>query len=123
MLDRDLQKFTQSDVYSVVCELLYALKDNDDYSAISELAYILDKDSFIKFIQYFGGTTLKVPTVEEFKQAIRVMQLYHYFNLENMPWKEALVKAGYERTETRSAQRHLMQFTKVLNSIKLGRDY
>lgn len=123
MFDKDLQRFSQSDVYSIICELIYAVKDDPKYSAICELAYLLDKDSFIKLIKYFGGSNLKVPSVDEFKSAIKIMQLYHYFNIENMPWKEALVKAGFERNETRSAQRNLMQFTKVLSDAKLGRDY
>ena len=123
MIDRDLTRFTQSDIYSIVCELLYKIKDNESYSVMSELAYILDKNSFIKFMQYFGGTTISIPTLEDFRQTIRVIQLYHYFNIENMSWKDALVKAGFEKNETRSAQRRLMEFTKVLNSFKAGRTY
>ena len=123
MIDRDLTRFTQSDIYSIVCELLYKIKDNESYSVMSELAYILDKNSFIKFMQYFGGTTISIPTLEDFKQTIRVIQLYHYFNIENMSWKDALVKAGFEKNETRSAQRRLIEFTKVLNSFKAGRVY
>lgn len=123
MIDRDLSKFSQSDIYSIVCELLYRIKDDESYSAISELAYILEKNSFIKFMQYFGGTTINVPTLQDFKQTIRIIQLYHYFNIQNLSWKEALVKAGFDRNETRSAQRHLMEFTKVLSSFKAGRTY
>lgn len=123
MIDRDLSKFSQSDIYSIVCELLYRIKEDESYSVISELAYILEKDSFIRFMQYFGGTTIAVPTLEDFKQTIKIIQLYHYFNIENMSWKDALVKAGFERNETRSAQRRLMEFTKVLNSFKAGRSY
>lgn len=123
MIDRDLSKFSQSDIYSIVCELLYRIKDDESYSVISELAYILEKDSFIRFMQYFGGTTVNVPTLSDFKQTIKIIQLYHYFNIENMSWKDALVKAGFERNETRSAQRRLMDFTKVLSSFKAGRSY
>ena len=123
MIDRDLSRFSQSDIYSIVCELLYKIKDDESYSVMSELAYILEKNSLIKFMQYFGGTTITVPTLTDFKQTIKIMQLYHYFNVENLPWKEALVKAGFERNETRSAQRRLMEFTKVLNSFKAGRTY
>ncbi len=123
MIDRDLSRMSQSDIYSIVCELLYVVKDNPNYSAMSELAYILNQESFIKFIKYFGGTTLAVPTLDDFKQTLKVMQLYHYFNVQNMSWKDALVKAGFERNETRSAQRKLMQFTEVLNKSKIGRNY
>ena len=88
MIDRDLSRFSQSDIYSIVCELLYKIKEDETYSVMSELAYILEKNSFIKFMQYFGGTTITVPTLIDFKQTIKIMQLYHYFNIENLPWKE-----------------------------------
>lgn len=123
MIDRDLNKLNQSDVYSIICELLYALRDDTSYGVLSELAYILDKDSFVRFIKYFGGTTITVPTLDEFKATIKVIQLYHYFNIENMSWKDALVKAGFDKNETRTAQRKLMAFTKTLNSVKIGRSY
>ena len=123
MIDRDLNRLNQSDVYSIICELLYALRDDDSYGVLSELAYILDKDSFVRFIKYFGGTTITVPTLDEFKATIKVIQLYHYFNIENMSWKDALVKAGFDKSETRTAQRKLMAFTKTLNSVKIGRSY
>ena len=123
MIDRDLSRMSQPDIYSIVCELLYAIKDDPKYSAMSELAFILNQESFVKFIKYFGGTTITVPTLDEFKQTLRVIQLYHYFNVQNLPWKDALVKSGFERNETRSAQRKLMQFTEVLNKAKLGRNY
>lgn len=120
--DKDLQKLNQTDVYAVVCETLYALKNNPNYSVMSELAYLLDQKSFTNLVKYFGGTTIEIPTVDDFKKTIRVILLYQYFNIENMSWKDALIKAGYERSETRQAQKQLMQFTNVLESVKLGRD-
>ena len=48
---RDFQTLNQSDSYAVICELLYALKENPKYCVLSELAYILDKDSFLRFFQ------------------------------------------------------------------------
>ena len=123
MIDRDLNKLNQSDVYSIICEMLYAFRDDNSFGTMSELAYILDKDSFMRFIKYFGGTTITIPTVSEFKSTIKLIQLYHYFNIENMSWKDALDKAGFDKSETRTAQRKLMTFTKKLNSVKVGRSY
>lgn len=119
--DKDLQKLNQSDIYAIVCEMLYALREVPSYSIMSDLAYLLDQKSFNNLIKYFGGTTIQLPTLDEFKKTIRVILLHQYFNVENMSWSESLVKAGYERSETRQAQKHLMQFSNVLNQVKLGR--
>ncbi len=122
LTDKELQKLGQSDVYAVVCETLFALRDVPSYSIMSDLAYLLDKDSFTNLVKYFGGSLIQIPTIDEFKKTIRVILLHQYFNIENMSWRESLVKAGYERSETRQAQKQLMQFSNVLESIKVGRD-
>lgn len=119
-LDKDLYKLTQPDVYSLICELLYVLKDNPKYSTISELAFILERESFIKFIKYFGGTTITVPTLNEFKEVIRLLLLYQAVEIDKLPWRKALEDAGIELEQSRSAQRKLALLKKALNDYRLG---
>lgn len=119
--DRDFQKLNQTDTYAIICEMLYTLKDNPSYSTMSELAYLLDRKSFIHLIKYFGGETITIPTVDEFKKAIKVILLYQYFNIDGLSWRESLLKSGYACSETRQAQKHLIQLSNILESIKLGR--
>ena len=120
--DRDLQKLNQKDMYAIVCETLFTLKDNPKYSVMSELAYLLDKSSFINLIKYFGGMSIDIPTADEFRKTIKLILLYQYFHVENLSWKTSLEKAGYDMYETRQAQKQLMEFSNVLENIKLGRD-
>lgn len=120
--DRDLQKLNQKDTYAIICETLYALKDNPKYSVMSELAYLLDKSSFINLIKYFGGLSIDIPTSDDFKQTIKLILLYQYFKIENLSWRTSLEKAGYAMSETRQAQKQLVEFSNILDSIKLGRD-
>jgi hypothetical protein len=118
--DKDLYKLTQPDIYSLICELLYVLKDNPKYSIISELAFILDRNSFIKFIKYFGGTTLSIPTEEEFKDVINLLLLYQAIEIDKLPWRKALEEAGIELEKSRSVQRKLALLKKALNNYRLG---
>ena len=90
---------------------------------MSELAYILDKDSFIRFIKYFGGNSVQVPTVEEFRETMQTIMLYQYFKIDNLSWQDALVKANIEKKDTRKFQKALMTFDTVLHDTQLGRDY
>ena len=119
-LDKDLYKLTQPDVYSLICELLYVLKDNPKYSIISELAFILERESFIKFIKYFGGMTITVPTSEEFKEVIKLLLLYQAVEIDKLPWRKALDDAGFDIEQSRSAQRKLALLKKALNDYRLG---
>jgi hypothetical protein len=62
-----LENLDNKDIYSLMLFTLFKLKDNPKYSTLSELVYILDNDNFLKFLEYFGGSTITVPTVEELK--------------------------------------------------------
>jgi len=118
--DKDLYKLTQPDIYSLICELLYVLKDNPKYSIISELAFILDRNSFIKFIKYFGGMTITIPTENEFKDVIQLLLLYQAIEIDKLPWRKALEEAGIELDKSRSMQRKLSILKKTLADYRLG---
>lgn len=120
MLDNDVVKLSQPEIYSLICESLFALKENPKYSVISELAYLLDKDSFIKFIKYFGGQTITVPTTEEFKDTIKLLLLYQSHEIDKVPWRTALEDAGYDLEQSRSAQRKLAILKKSIENFKAG---
>ena len=120
---RDFHTLGQSDSYAVICELLYALKENPKYCIMSELAYILDKDSFLRLIKYFGGSSIQVPSVDEWRETVQTIMLYQYFKIDNLSWQDALAKANIEKKDTRKFQKALMTFDEVLRNTKLGRDY
>ena len=118
--DKDLYRLTQPDVYALICEGLYALKDYKKYSTISELSYLLDRESFIKLIKYFGGMTVEIPTLDEFKDTIKLRMLYQAVEVDKLPWRKALDEAGYDLSQSRSAQRKLAILKKTVNSFKEG---
>jgi hypothetical protein len=68
---------------------LYKIKAVPEYSTLSELAYILEKESLFNFLEYYGGTTIRVPTLEEFNQIIRALLLYQAVNLEGVEFNKA----------------------------------
>ena len=65
-----LDSLKVTDIYSLILFTLYKLKDIPEYSTLSELAYILDKKSLLNFFEYFGGTTITIPTLKDFKLVI-----------------------------------------------------
>lgn len=85
-----LQSMQRSDVYSLLLFALYKLKDIPEYSTLSELAYILDGDALFKFMEYFGGKTIRVPTLAEFKVVTESLLLYQYVNVEGISFNQAI---------------------------------
>ncbi len=123
MSNISLDKLSQPEIYSLICECLYALKDNPKYAITSELAFLLDKTSFMKFIKYFGGMTITIPTEEEFKETIGLLLLYQAVEIDGLPWRKALDAAGYDLSESRKVQRKLAILKKAIKDYKGGTRY
>ncbi len=85
-----LNRLNKQDTTSMLMFALYKLKDNPNYSVLSELAYILDNDNMVKLLTYFGGMTIKIPTLREFRLFIQAMVLYYYVNIDKGSIEEAL---------------------------------
>ena len=60
-----LEELDKKDIYSLILFCLYKLKNNPNYSTLSELIYVLDNENFIKFINYYGGQTITIPTITD----------------------------------------------------------
>lgn len=85
-----LNALNKTDVYSLLLFTLYKMQDVPEYSTLSELCYILDGDNLSKFLSYFGGMTIKVPTLQEMRLLVQGLLLYQYVNIEQGDYNEAL---------------------------------
>jgi hypothetical protein len=117
---KSLETLKDSDVYSIVLLLLFLLKDNPRYSTMSELSYILDHENFLKFINYYAGQTIEIPTIDEINSTLRVFVLYQYYIVEKEDWKIALHKAGFNPSESLTARTLLIKFNDLMENYKIG---
>lgn len=116
----NLDKISKEDALSVSTALLYSLKGIPQYSVLSELPYILDYENFIKFIKYFGGMTIRVPTPEELSDLLKILLLYQNYKVSGLSWKESLIKSGFSESESNSARAQLQILEKQLKSQEVG---
>lgn len=110
----DLAKLNEVDSYSLILFVLYKLREVPEYSAISELAYVLDKSNLLKLCEYFGGLTIKIPTIEELEEIVHSLLLYQYVNIDNMSFEEALKLLGKRTTDIRVVKRNYNKIKEVL---------
>ena len=124
-INSNISQIIKEDVYSLMMILLYASDDNPRYSAINELAYLLDKDSFLNFIKFYEGQTIKVPTLEDLRTSLQILLLFQYYKIEKQNWHDALQNAGFDPEETFSAKRKLIKFMEYIDNhnLKLGGIY
>jgi len=116
-----LEGLEMTDVYSMILFAVYKMKDIPEYHTLSELAYILDNDSLFNFLEYFGGMTIKVPTMKEFKLVINALLLYQYVDIEEIPFQQALKLLDSEDYKTAEIKSCYFKVKEVLNNYDFRR--
>lgn len=117
--NKDLEKLTKPDLMSFMLFALYKIKDIPRYSAISELAYVLDMNNLLKLCEYFGGTTIQIPTIIELECMIRAFLLYQYVDIGGMPYNDALKLLKYETNDYATIKKEYLQIKDVIDQYKI----
>ena len=120
----NLNNLKERDVYSLLLFCLYKLSDIPEYSSLSELVYVMDKNNFLNFCEYFGGQTIKVPTIEELDALMYSLLLYQYVKIDKIPYEKAMTLIGHESKELRAVKKNYRKLCEVLQkySIKPRKD-
>lgn len=114
-IKEELAKLTDTDIYSMILFALYKIKDVPEYATLSELVYVLDRKSLLKLCEYFGGMTLKIPTVEELETLVYALVLYQWVNIEGKPYDEAIQIVGVKSSDLRGVKSAYLDMVDVLN--------
>ena len=88
-IKQELQKLKEPDIWGFMLFALYKIKEIPEYSSISEMAYILDKPNFLRLCEYFGGCTIKIPTVQDIELLLYGLLLYQYVEIDKIPINDA----------------------------------
>lgn len=89
-IKQELQKLKKMDIWSLMLFVLYNFQKIPEYSSISELAYILDEKNLLRLCEYYGGQTIKIPTIDELEVLFYSMLLYQYIDVEKIDKKQAI---------------------------------
>lgn len=117
----NLESFKDVDLYSLSMFTLYKLTDVKEYSILGELPYILDKKNLIDLCTYFGGRTIKVPTVAELNSMMYLLLLYQYTKIEGMSYDKAVALIGYKSSELRRVKVAYKKLCEVLEKYSFGK--
>lgn len=117
----EFAKLKDVDIYSIMLFTLFKMKDVPEYSTLSELAYLLDKESLLTLCEYFGGTTIKIPTIDELEMMVYTMILYQYVNIEGMPYSKAVEIIGHKSNDLRGVKSAYTKLCEVLKKYKFSR--
>lgn len=85
-----LSALEREDIYSLLLFALFKMRDDPGYSSISELAYLLNGKSLYNLLEFYGGQTIKVPTLKEFNTVVQALLLYQFINIEKIEYSQAI---------------------------------
>lgn len=119
-IKEELQKLHEPDIWSLLLFVLFKIKDIPEYSGISELAYILDRKNLLKLCEYFGGTTITIPTIEELEILVYGLLLYQYINIEGIPEDDALVMISREGLSQKAVKNAYLKIKETLQNYDLS---
>lgn len=116
-----LSNLKKEDVLSLMMFSLFKLKDNPEYATISELAYLLQGKSFYNLMEYYGGQTIKVPTLREFNVVLQSLLLYQYVNLEGIEYNQALKILDLTYCTVKEIKECYSKLVDILNDYEFNR--
>ena len=89
-ITESLNNLSKKDTYSLLMFTLYKLKDDPRWTGLSELCYLLDGDSLSKLLTYYGGMTITIPTLADFRLMLKALSLYDLVNLQGYDFDSAM---------------------------------
>ena len=117
----NLKDLKSVDIYAMSMFILYKLTNVDEYSVMGELPYILDKESLLNFCNYFGGRTIKVPTLNELHSVMYLILLYQYTKIDGMPYDSAVKLIGFKSSELRNVKSSYSKICEILDKYQFGK--
>ena len=110
----ELDKLKTTDLFSLLLFVLYKIRNIEEYSTISELAYVLDKDNLLNLCEYFGGITIRIPTIDELESIVNSLLVYQYVNIDGYEYKDAVKKIGFDSNQLRQVKKDYNKIVEVL---------
>ena len=115
-----LDELTKNDIYSLMLYVLYQNQKVPELAALSELTYILDRPSLLKLCQYFGGETLKIPTIDELKYLLLSLNLYQQVNIENQDLERCLASIDEPHNVIKLIKQNYESICDIMHNVRLN---
>lgn len=120
-MSKKINMLKEDDIYSMSMFLIYKLIDIPEYSINGELPYILDKNSLLNFCNYFGGRTIRVPTIKEIYSTMCLVLLYQYTKIDGIDYDEAFRLIGFKNSEIKTVRTAYNKLCEVLDKYEFSK--
>lgn len=115
-----IRQLKKDDIYSLMLFTLYKLRDIPDYLTLSELSYILSDDNIARFLSYFGGMTLRIPTSKDMRLITKALLVYEFVNIEEQDFGKALLEVSDEEFSKDEIKNAYLKVMEVMDNYEFG---
>ena len=115
MITESIKKLKTRDIYSILLFVLFKITEIPEQSTLSELAYILDQQSLLKLCEYFGGTTITIPTIEDLEILTYCLLVYNDVVVEKQDFETVLGKLPVESNVLKKIRAQYIEMQEVLD--------
>lgn len=112
----EIATLKDTDIYSLMMFVLFKIKDIPEYSALSELSFILNKESLLTLCEYYGGLTIKIPTIQELELLINALLLYQLIDVQGNSYETAIKILGSGSSELRVIKQTYLKVREVMSN-------
>jgi hypothetical protein len=99
---------------------MYKLKDSNEYSSLSQLSYILDEENLLKLCEYYGGTTIYIPKIEELEDMLNALLLFQKVDIEKQDFTKCLTTLDKKGENTKSIKKNYFVIKEVLKDFSFN---
>ena len=121
-MNKNIKDLKEDDLYSLSLFVLYKIIGLKEYSIVGEIPYILDKKNLLNFCKYFGGRTIKVPTLDEINSVLSLVLLYQYTKIDGLEYDDAIKLIGFNSTEMKRIKNTYKDICEILENYNFDRN-
>ena len=116
----DLNTLQNNDIYSLLLFTLYQCRKSNEYSSLSELAYILDEKNLLSLCEYFGGTTITIPTIEELELLLCGLSVFKSIHIDKMSIEDSLASYTNHKFSVDEIKISYVQIANIMENYCFG---
>lgn len=94
-----LDKLSLRDTYSMIMFVLFKCKEIPEIAPLSELIYLVDEDTVVKLLKYFGGQTITFPKIQDLEILIYSLTLYQQVEIDGQEFDVCISSIPSEHHE------------------------
>lgn len=90
MAETEKLSITESSDFYLLLELMLPLYNEEEYAWLPELFSIIGHERLLKLAKYAGGSTIKIPTIDEITQSLEALDWFYKVYIQHSKYRKSI---------------------------------